>query len=229
MNRQKIKEIFSKRADKLTDHDPWRYGEKLSLKCDSIELDWIYKNINHGKIIDLGCGTGRHLINLALSFPDNEFAGLDLAENNIKILQKKAKKYPLSIRVEALDALDFEKLDFGPIDTAIGVGLIQYIDEKPLKVLVEKLYYNLSKGGVLLFKIPISFKKTYLYEGYSEFLQSEYISKYRTIDDTIEPFNDHFDIIKMERVFDESQFDKNFNIIERTPGVKQMWFKWRKK
>jgi len=84
-----LRQLFNERADKLTDHDPWRYGEELSLKADLIEIAWIEAHMNKGSLLDAGCGTGRHCIELAKRHPDMQFDAFDFASNNIAIFNKK--------------------------------------------------------------------------------------------------------------------------------------------
>src|SRR5690606_41788792 len=84
-----LRDVFDKRAASLNDHDPWRYGEALSEKTDYIEIEWVANHMNDGSLLDIGCGTGRHCIELAKRHKRLHFDCFDFAPNNISVLKRK--------------------------------------------------------------------------------------------------------------------------------------------
>ena len=92
------------------------YGEKYDNECFAQgtigECDFIEKEINHNKsfkIIDIGCGTGRHAIELAKR--GYSITGIDLSESLLEKAREKAIKQGLAIDFLKHDArnLPFDK------------------------------------------------------------------------------------------------------------------------
>ncbi len=92
------------------------YGEKYDNDCFAQgtigECDFIEKEINHNKtlkIIDIGCGTGRHTIEL--SKRGYSMTGIDLSESLLERAREKAKQNGLQIDFLKHDArnLPFNK------------------------------------------------------------------------------------------------------------------------
>ncbi len=92
------------------------YGEKYDSECFAQgtigECDFIEKEINHNralKIIDIGCGTGRHSIEL--SKRGYSMTGIDLSESLLEKAREKAKQNNVQIEFLRHDArnLPFEK------------------------------------------------------------------------------------------------------------------------
>jgi 2-polyprenyl-3-methyl-5-hydroxy-6-metoxy-1,4-benzoquinol methylase len=92
------------------------YGKKYDNECFTQgtigECDFIEKEINHNKtlkIIDIGCGTGRHSIEL--SKRGYSMTGIDLSESLLEKAREKAKQNDLQITFSKYDARDlpFEK------------------------------------------------------------------------------------------------------------------------
>ncbi|MFA5164012.1 MAG: class I SAM-dependent methyltransferase [Candidatus Omnitrophota bacterium] len=91
-------------------YDQESYVQGTAGECDSIE-----REINHDKsvkILDIGCGTGRHAIELAKR--GYQVTGIDLSESQLKRAREKAKEQGVKIDFRKHDArnLPFEG-DFG--------------------------------------------------------------------------------------------------------------------
>jgi cyclopropane fatty-acyl-phospholipid synthase-like methyltransferase len=227
-----LEHIFNKRAEKLNDHDPWRYGAELSLKTDLIEIAWIRQHIKKGNLLDMGCGTGRHCIELSKIYPKIKFDCFDFASNNIKVFDKKIKKDHIkNITTKICGTSNMADVYKGrKFNNILSIGLIQYLNDKELKKYFNDCWALLNNKGVLMIKHPTSYSNTFVFEGYSDFLQSEYMSKYRNFQDIIRIVNYLFEIKKIELVFHSDNLDKDeLKIVERDDKVRQLWFLLQKK
>ena len=89
-----------------------KYDEEVFTQGTQGECDFIEKEINHNKtlkILDIGCGTGRHAIELTKR--GYSIIGVDLSESQLKRAKEKAAKQNLTIDFRKEDArnLSFEK------------------------------------------------------------------------------------------------------------------------
>jgi len=227
-----LKQIFSDRADTLTDHDPWRYGPALSLKADLIEISWVNSHMQGGTLLDVGCGTGRHCIELSKLHPNMQFDCFDFAPNNIKIFNKKIEKEHI-VNIHAKICGTDEMLnEYGDkkFDNILGIGLVQYLDDEKHVKFLEESHRLLNDGGVLMLKNPISHLDSFVFDGYSELLQNRYVSRYRNLQDTARAVHTFFHIEKIEQVFTlKNLTEEELNGIEHNDTTRQMWFLLRKK
>src|SRR4030042_3822970 len=118
------------------------------------EVDFIEKELNHNKsakILDIGCGTGRHSLELARRGYLN-ITGLDLSESMLKRAKDNAKKENLRIEFIKRDARDFN-FD-GAFDLAImmceGAFPLMETDEMNYQIL-KNAYSSLKPGGKFIF------------------------------------------------------------------------------
>ncbi len=98
--------------EKLFENYSQKYDNECFTQGTIGECDFIEQEINYNKglkIIDIGCGTGRHSIELSKRGYD--VTGIDLSENMLKRAKEKAKKNNLAIDFQQQDArnLTFSK------------------------------------------------------------------------------------------------------------------------
>jgi len=89
-----------------------QYDKEIFVQGTLGECDFIEKELNHDqskKILDIGCGTGRHAIELTKR--GYQVTGIDLSESQLKRAREKAEKEGLSIPFLRQDArnLPFKK------------------------------------------------------------------------------------------------------------------------
>lgn len=117
------------------------------------EVDFIEKEINYDKskkILDIGCGTGRHSIELAKR--GYGVTGIDLSENQLESAKEKAKKEGVSVSFIKKDARHFNFN--GQFDLAImiceGAFSLMETDEMNFMIL-QNAYNSLKPGGKFIF------------------------------------------------------------------------------
>ena len=133
------------------------YGVKYDNECFTQgtigECDFIEKEIEYNKatkILDIGCGTGRHTIEL--TGRGYNVVGIDLSESQLKRAREKAAEQKLKIDFQQLDA---RKLPFShKFDLAImlceGAFPLMETDEMNFQIL-RNAANALKPGGKLIF------------------------------------------------------------------------------
>ncbi len=117
------------------------------------EVDFIEKEIAFSKscrILDIGCGTGRHSVELARR--GYSVTGIDLSESMIKKARSNAQNENLKIDFQVKDARNFSFNE--PFDLAImiceGAFPLMETDEMNFSIL-KNAFSSLKPGGKLIF------------------------------------------------------------------------------
>jgi 2-polyprenyl-3-methyl-5-hydroxy-6-metoxy-1,4-benzoquinol methylase len=144
--KQWYEEFFRDYADKY-DKESFTTGTKG-------EVDFIEKEIGFNKsseILDIGCGTGRHSLELARRGYLN-IIGIDLSEGQLKKASSVAQKENLKIEFFMKDARDFDFKE--TFDMAImiceGAFPLMETDEMNYQIL-KNAYSSLKPGGKYIF------------------------------------------------------------------------------
>lgn len=113
---------------------------------------WVFVNyreefIRNPKMLDIGCGAGRHSIFLA-NLGCNVSA-LDYSSNAIEILDSWAKEEKLKIDTKVISAikLPYSENSFVAI---LSIGVLCYLNFPEIKRSVQEMYRILKPGGKLL-------------------------------------------------------------------------------
>jgi len=152
------------------------YGHKYDNECfvqgTMGECDFIEQEINRDKslkIIDIGCGTGRHAIELAKR--GYQITGIDLSDSQLKRAREKTKEQGLEIDFQRQDArnLPFE----GKFDLAImlcegGFSLME-TDEMNFEILKSATRALKDKGKFIFTTLSGLFP---LYHSVKEFYEA---------------------------------------------------------
>lgn len=117
------------------------------------EVDFIEKELNHNKtktVLDVGCGTGRHAVELARR--GYTVTGIDLSNDMLNKARAKAQEMSLTIDFLKKDA---RKFNFnGQFDMAImlceGAFPLMETDEMNFQIL-KNIYDSLKENGKLIF------------------------------------------------------------------------------
>ncbi|UCH93973.1 MAG: methyltransferase domain-containing protein [Candidatus Aminicenantes bacterium] len=142
--KQWYEELFENYAESY-DKEPFTRGTRG-------EVDFIEQEINFDKtkrILDIGCGTGRHAVELAKrGYP---VTGIDLSQSQLDKAIEKAKKESLNINFIRADArtLDFNNEFDAVIMICEGAFPLMETDEMNVQIL-EKAQKALKPGGKLI-------------------------------------------------------------------------------
>jgi trans-aconitate methyltransferase len=100
------------------------------------------------RVLDIGCGTGGQIFNMAKALPKASFTGVDVSEANIAIARSFSQNE--RIRFVVADYLDWAA---EPFDLIISRSTLHLI-EAPTEKLLSKISRDLVPGGLLAFTMP---------------------------------------------------------------------------
>lgn len=143
--KQWYEELFTNYADK--------YEKEIFTQGTMGEVDFIEKEINKDKnckILDIGCGTGRHAIELAKR--GYSVTGVDLSENMLNKAIKNAKDAGVHINFQIADARNLQFKDEFDLVIMICEGAFPLMetDEMNFEIL-KNASKALNKKGKLIF------------------------------------------------------------------------------
>lgn len=167
-----------------------------------------WKNKGFTKFLDLGCGLGRH----SILFAENGFDtySLDLSQDGINALDKKAKELGLNIKTTLGDInnLPYETNTF---DCLLAYHVISHTDTEGIKVIVSEIKRVLKKGGEFFVTLcsknsPSYSKKNYPKIDENTIVKTEEPEKgvphfYSDLESVREIFKE-FDIIRIRHIED---------------------------
>ncbi len=134
-----------------------KYEEEPYVQGTKGEIDFIEGELGGDKefwILDVGCGTGRHLLELARRGYKN-LVGVDLSENMLEKAREKAEKEALDIEFIQADARELEYS--GEFDAVLvlceGAFSLMETDEMDYKIL-QNISRALKGGGRFIMTNP---------------------------------------------------------------------------
>lgn len=139
--------------EQLFDNYAVKYDNECFTQGTLAECDFIEKEINYNKslkILDIGCGTGRHSIEL--SKRGYKLTGIDLSSTMIEGAKKKAASLSLNIDFKTLDARDLpfnDEFDLAIMLCEGGFSLME-TDEMNFDIL-KSATKALKKNGKFIF------------------------------------------------------------------------------
>ena len=114
---------------------------------DIVRIAKLFKRKNARKVLDLGCGTGRHLIYFAKKGFD--VYGIDIAEEGIKIARKWLKGEKLKAKLKTGSI--YKKLPYKSnfFDAVVSVQVLQHGKLNQIKKGIEEIERVLKPGGLI--------------------------------------------------------------------------------
>ena len=234
-NEKIIKEIFESRAEVVEGHDPWRYGRDVAEATDKVEIDWICRKLplSPGKrLFDIGCGTGRHSLEIARNNDSLKVIGCDFVEKNIDFANSEKKRLGIdNVSFYCSSATNFsDDAPFSKCDIIIAIGLIQYLtSENELFDFVNCCSEMMNDDGLLLLKHPLSYEDTFVLDYHRDEMDTRYISSYYGMKDIMRAFKEKFELMSIARTFTKKNVGDLLKSIERDERAKQMWILFQKK
>ncbi|WLR61774.1 class I SAM-dependent DNA methyltransferase [Guptibacillus hwajinpoensis] len=133
-------ERFSYVYDRLMEEAPYEKWSAL-----------VKGELSHGRILDLGSGTGECSIRLASAGYD--VTAVDLSEHMLSVAQDKALKYNLPLNLLQQDMRELDTGETYDIVTIFCDSLNYVTDENGVQDSFRSIYKHLKPGGVLLFDV----------------------------------------------------------------------------
>ena len=116
---------------------------------------WILQYVPHVnplRVLDIGCGTGLQIFDLAQYLPHARFTGIDISEINISLADKARLQLPYGDRIEFLGK-NYMELQVAPFDLIISYSTLHLIPVSQ-KTLFGKISNDLAAGGLLVNAMP---------------------------------------------------------------------------
>jgi len=186
--------MMKKWYESLFENYAHKYDKECFVQGTVGECDFIELEINRDKslkIIDIGCGTGRHAIELTKR--GYNVTGVDLSENQIKRAREKAQEAGVTIDFQTQDArnLPFD----GEFDLAImlcegGFSLME-TDEMNFEILKNATKALKSKGKLIFTTLNGLFPLFHSVNEFYESAQKEGQSQCKECSFDLMTFRDH--------------------------------------
>ena len=104
--------------------------------------------VNHCRVLELGCGSGGNIIPMAFGLPHSEFLGIDLAEYPITQGQSMINTLCLkNIMLRQMNIMDISA-DLGQFDYIIAHGLFSWVPTEAQDKIFDICYNHLSPNGI---------------------------------------------------------------------------------
>lgn len=116
-----------------------------------IEVLPAFKRYKIKKVLDLGCGTGRHCIYLAKN--GFEVVGLDVSESALRMANSWVRKEGLTNAVFMRGAMTNIPFDNRRFDAVISVSVIHHAVKEDIVKTIDEVYRTLKKNGIFLANI----------------------------------------------------------------------------
>jgi 2-polyprenyl-3-methyl-5-hydroxy-6-metoxy-1,4-benzoquinol methylase len=138
------------------DHHAPEYMDNVFTKNTKAEIEFLLNELNlleGSSILDVGCGTGRHSVELAKC--GYKVTGIDLSPGMLAEAQKAADEHQVGIEFIQADATEYrsDKLFDAVICLCEGAFTLLCMDEDPVEhdlAILKNIHWALKDGGIFL-------------------------------------------------------------------------------
>lgn len=123
--------------------------ETYGYEPESLIMEYIGE-VDKGKVLDLGVGTGRN--SLFLSTAGFQVEGVDIEESNVENYLKKAKELNLDIAATVADIRDFEVKE-DEYSLIIISWVLNFFNKKDIESILSKIKKGLKPNGMVYFSV----------------------------------------------------------------------------
>jgi 2-polyprenyl-3-methyl-5-hydroxy-6-metoxy-1,4-benzoquinol methylase len=150
----------SKWYEKLFENYGEKYEDEPFVQGTSGEVDFIEKEVDYNKdidILDIGCGTGRHSIELAKR--GYNVVGIDFSKSMIDQAKSKINNKNYNVNFKIKNALDLDYNEEFDLNLILCEGAFSLMDDdkKDYKILVNS-YNSLRRNGKLILTVLNAYK-----------------------------------------------------------------------
>jgi 2-polyprenyl-3-methyl-5-hydroxy-6-metoxy-1,4-benzoquinol methylase len=129
------------------------YDKQVFVQGTVSEVDFIEKEINFNKsfnILDIGCGTGRHSIELAKR--GYSVTGIDLSDSQLARAKQKAEEAKVKVEFIKRDARDFDFNSQFNLAIMICEGAFSLMETDEMNfAILQNAYKSLKENGKFIF------------------------------------------------------------------------------
>jgi ubiquinone/menaquinone biosynthesis C-methylase UbiE len=131
----------------------------ISTRAQTYEIaKYLTSKIEKGKLLDIGTGPGKLLVEINNLNPHIKLYGLDISESMLKIAEKNLSNIPIDLRLGNIRKTEYED-DFFDIITSTGSF---YLWDYPIES-IEEIHRLLKVNGL-----------AYLFETYKEYNEQDF-------------------------------------------------------
>ncbi|MFW9852420.1 MAG: class I SAM-dependent methyltransferase [Candidatus Thorarchaeota archaeon] len=182
----------------------------------------LLKYINKGKLLDVGTGHGRLLLELSNMNEDIQLFGLDISEKMIELAKKNLSRFSIELKCGNITEAPYED-NFFNIVTCTGSF---YLWDDPVKALNEIYRILISKGKFILFETHNEFDIKKLQSLVKQNLKDESFISRKTIPNFLyKQIRMTYEISEIENLIGNSQFRDNFTLEKITLANLPIWLK----
>lgn len=143
----------SKRQKKLSDSwKDWHLTKEGKVDKDMPMLEKVFRKHGISKILDLGCGTGRHVV----FFAERGFKvfGFDFSSDTIERAKKILRAKNLRVNLKVWDMAHPLPYEDGFFDAVVSIRVFHHSEMKTIKKIIAEIKRITRKGSYVYVQVP---------------------------------------------------------------------------